>query len=68
MPFGFYLIMAAQFFSALADNVLLIVAIAALQRIISLIAVQPVVAVHPLHDVIASATVQGVHAARSHQG
>lgn len=31
MPFGFYIIMAAQFFSALADNALLIVAIAALR-------------------------------------
>lgn len=31
MPLGFYIIMAAQFFSALADNVLLIVAIAALR-------------------------------------
>jgi MFS family permease len=32
MPFGFYIIMAAQFFSALADNVLLITAIAALRE------------------------------------
>ena len=32
MPFGFYIIMAAQFFSALADNALLIVAIAAGQN------------------------------------
>ena len=32
MPFGFYIIMAAQFFSALADNILLIVAIAALRE------------------------------------
>ena len=31
MPLGFYLIMAAQFFSALADNALLIVAIALLR-------------------------------------
>ena len=31
MPFGFYIIMAAQFFSALADNALLIVAIALLR-------------------------------------
>ena len=31
MPFGFYIIMAAQFFSALADNALLIIAIAALR-------------------------------------
>lgn len=31
MPFGFYIIMAAQFFSALADNALLIVAIAILR-------------------------------------
>ncbi len=30
MPFGFYIIMAAQFFSSLADNALLIAAIAAL--------------------------------------
>ena len=33
MPFGFYIIMAAQFFSALADNALLIAAIAALREI-----------------------------------
>ena len=32
MPFGFYIIMAAQFFSALADNALLITAIAALRE------------------------------------
>ena len=32
MPFGFYIIMATQFFSALADNALLIVAIAALRE------------------------------------
>jgi MFS family permease len=32
MPLGFFLIMAAQFFSALADNTLLIVAIAALRE------------------------------------
>jgi MFS family permease len=32
MPFGFYIIMAAQFFSALADNILLITAIAALRE------------------------------------
>ena len=32
MPFGFYIIMATQFFSALADNILLIVAIAALRE------------------------------------
>ncbi|WP_291985835.1 lysophospholipid transporter LplT [Candidatus Accumulibacter sp. ACC007] len=31
MPFGFYIIMAAQFFSALADNILLIVAISLLR-------------------------------------
>ena len=31
MPFGFYIIMAAQFFSALADNALLIAAIAILR-------------------------------------
>ena len=31
MPLGFYVIMAAQFFSALADNALLIVAIALLR-------------------------------------
>jgi LPLT family lysophospholipid transporter-like MFS transporter len=30
MPFGFYLIMAAQFFSSLADNALLVAAIALL--------------------------------------
>ncbi|MBK7955984.1 MAG: lysophospholipid transporter LplT [Candidatus Accumulibacter sp.] len=32
MPFGFYIIMAAQFFSALADNALLIIAIAVLRE------------------------------------
>jgi len=32
VPFGFYIIMAAQFFSALADNALLIIAIAALRE------------------------------------
>jgi hypothetical protein len=32
VPFGFYIIMAAQFFSALADNALLIAAIAALRE------------------------------------
>lgn len=32
MPFGFYIIMAAQFFSALADNALLIVAISLLRE------------------------------------
>lgn len=32
MPFGFYIIMAAQFFSALADNALLIVAISVLRE------------------------------------
>jgi MFS family permease len=32
MPFGFFIIMAAQFFSALADNVLLIASIAALRE------------------------------------
>ena len=32
MPFGFYIIMAAQFFSALADNALLIAAIYALHE------------------------------------
>ena len=35
MPFGFYIIMAAQFFSALVDNALLIVAIAALREMIA---------------------------------
>ena len=30
MPFGFYIIMAAQFFSSLADNALLVAAIAVL--------------------------------------
>jgi hypothetical protein len=30
MPFGFYIIMAAQFFSSLADNALLVAAIALL--------------------------------------
>ena len=32
MPFGFYIIMAAQFFSALADNALLIIAISVLRE------------------------------------
>lgn len=33
MPFGFYIIMAAQFFSALADNAILIIAIAILREL-----------------------------------
>ncbi|TSH90315.1 lysophospholipid transporter LplT [Verticiella sediminum] len=33
MPFGFYLVMAAQFFSSLADNALLIAAIALIQQL-----------------------------------
>jgi len=33
VPFGFYIIMAAQFFSALADNALLIAAISALREV-----------------------------------
>lgn len=41
MPLGFYLIMAAQFFSALADNALLIVAIAALREMHSPSAYEP---------------------------
>ena len=41
MPFGFYIIMAAQFFSALADNTLLIVAIAALREINAPAAYEP---------------------------
>ena len=41
MPFGFYIIMAAQFFSALADNTLLIVAIAALREIHAPAAYEP---------------------------
>ena len=41
MPFGFYIIMAAQFFSALADNVLLIVAIAALREMHAPAAYEP---------------------------
>lgn len=41
MPFGFYIIMAAQFFSALADNALLIVAIAALREMHSPAAYEP---------------------------
>jgi hypothetical protein len=32
MPFGFYMIMAAQFFSALADNALLIASIYVLRE------------------------------------
>ena len=32
MPFGFYIIMAAQFFSSLADNALLVAAIALLMQ------------------------------------
>ena len=41
MPFGFYIIMAAQFFSALADNALLIVAIAALREMNAPAAYEP---------------------------
>ena len=41
MPFGFYLIMAAQFFSALADNALLIVAISALREMHAPAAYEP---------------------------
>ena len=35
MPFGFYIIMAAQFFSSLADNALLIAAIALLMQLLA---------------------------------
>ena len=41
MPFGFYIIMAAQFFSALADNALLIIAIAALREMQAPAAYEP---------------------------
>ena len=41
MPFGFYIIMVAQFFSALADNALLIVAIAALREMQAPAAYEP---------------------------
>ena len=41
MPFGFYIIMAAQFFSALADNALLIVAIAVLREMQAPAAYEP---------------------------
>ena len=41
MPFGFYIIMAAQFFSALADNALLIVAISALRDMQASAAYEP---------------------------
>ena len=41
MPFGFYIIMAAQFFSALADNALLIIAIAALREMNAPAAYEP---------------------------
>ena len=41
MPFGFYIIMATQFFSALADNALLIVAIAALREMHAPAAYEP---------------------------
>ena len=41
MPFGFYIIMATQFFSALADNILLIVAIAALREMSAPSAYEP---------------------------
>ncbi|MEF8728877.1 MAG: lysophospholipid transporter LplT [Accumulibacter sp.] len=41
MPLGFYIIMAAQFFSALADNALLIVAIAALREMHAPAAYEP---------------------------
>ncbi|MBI3916179.1 MAG: lysophospholipid transporter LplT, partial [Betaproteobacteria bacterium] len=35
MPLGFYTIMAAQFFSSLADNALLVAAIAALLQMVA---------------------------------
>lgn len=41
MPFGFYIIMAAQFFSALADNALLIAAIAILRDLHAPAAYEP---------------------------
>jgi len=41
MPFGFYIIMVAQFFSALGDNCLLIVAIAALREMHAPAAYEP---------------------------
>ena len=41
MPFGFYIIMAAQFFSALADNALLIIAISALRDMHTSAAYEP---------------------------
>jgi MFS transporter, LPLT family, lysophospholipid transporter len=41
VPFGFYIIMAAQFFSALADNALLIAAIAALREMQTPTAYEP---------------------------
>jgi MFS family permease len=41
MPLGFYIIMAAQFFSALADNALLIIAIAALRAMQAPLAYEP---------------------------
>ena len=41
MPIGFYIIMAAQFFSALADNALLIVAIATLRQMHAPAAYEP---------------------------
>ena len=41
MPLGFYIIMAAQFFSALADNALLIIAIAALREMQAPAAYEP---------------------------
>jgi MFS family permease len=41
MPFGFYIIMAAQFFSALADNALLIIAIATLRTMEAPLAYEP---------------------------
>ena len=41
MPLGFYIIMAAQFFSALADNALLIVAIAVLREMQAPTAYEP---------------------------
>ena len=41
MPFGFYIIMAAQYFSALADNALLIIAIAALREMQAPAAYEP---------------------------
>ncbi len=62
MPLGFYLIMAAQFFSALADNALLIVAIAALREMNAPSAYEPLLKTFFTVSYVALAAVVGAFA------